>query len=104
MIKGFNLAWVIVLLVFSAQGKSEGIWSLLPVNRPQVPNSDASLNEIRNPIDAFVQERLGASNLKPSSEAERRTLIRRLSFDLHGLPPKPEAIETFVESKYPKSY
>ncbi|MBT4225280.1 MAG: DUF1549 domain-containing protein, partial [Opitutae bacterium] len=59
---------------------------------------------MRNPIDAFVQARLGAGNLKPSPEADRRTLIRRLSFDLHGLPPKPEAIEAFVASKDPKAY
>ena len=68
-------------IVFSAQGESEGIWSLQPVKRPEVPNPDATLTEIRNPIDAFVQERLGADNLKPSPEADRRTLIRRLSFD-----------------------
>ena len=102
MIKGFNLAWVILLLVFSARGASEGIWSLQPVKRPEVPNPDASLTEIRNPIDAFVQKRLGSSKLKPSTEADRRTLIRRLSFDLHGLPPKPEAVEAFVASKDPK--
>ena len=60
MIKGFNLAWVILFLVFSARGKSEDIWALQPVKRPEVPNPDATLTEIRNPIDAFVQERLGA--------------------------------------------
>ncbi|HAW96980.1 MAG TPA: hypothetical protein DCX67_00435, partial [Opitutae bacterium] len=104
VIKGFNLAWIILLLVFSARGESESIWSLQPVKRPEVPNPNATLTEIRNPIDAFVQEPLGASKLKPSSEADRRTLIRRLSFDLHGLPPKPEAIEAFVASKDPKAY
>ena len=104
MIKGFNLAWVILLLVFPAQGETKDIWSLQPVKRPEVPNPDATLTEIRNPIDAFVQERLDASKLKPSTEADRRTLIRRLSFDLHGLPPKPKAIEAFVASKDPKAY
>ena len=104
MIKGFNLAWVILLLVFPAQGETKDIWSLQPVKRPEVPNPDASLTEIRNPIDAFVQKRLGSSKLKPSTEADRRTLIRRLSFDLHGLPPKPEAVEAFVASKDPKAY
>ena len=84
-----------ILLIFSARGETEDIWSLQPVKRPEVPNPDATLNEIRNPIDAFVQNRLGASNLKPSPEADRRTLIRRLSFDLHGLSPKPEAIGSF---------
>jgi hypothetical protein len=93
-----------VSLAFSAQGKTEDIWSLQPVKRPQVPKPDASLAEIRNPIDAFVQNRLGASKLKSSTEANRRTLIRRLAFDLHGLPPKPEAVDAFVRSTDPKAY
>ena len=58
------------------------------MKRPEVPNPDATLTEIRNPIDAFVQERLVADNLNPSPEAERCTLIRRLSFDLHGTAAK----------------
>ena len=91
-------------LAFSARGETEGIWSLQPVKRPKVPKLDTSLAEIRNPIDAFVQKRLNASKLKPSPEADRRVLIRRLYFDLHGLPPKPKAVESFVASKDPKAY
>ena len=104
MIKGFNLAWVILFLVFSARGASEDIWSLQPVKRPEVPNPDATLTKIRNPIDAFVQKRLGASNLKPSPEADRRTLIRRLTHDLHGLPSTPDAVDAFLADKNPKAY
>ncbi|MDE0577870.1 MAG: DUF1553 domain-containing protein [Opitutales bacterium] len=104
MIKGFNLAWVILLLVFPAQGETKEIWSLQPVQRPPVPKADASLAEIRDPIDAFVQGRLGAKQLKPSQKADRRVLIRRLYFDLHGLPPRPEAVEAFVVSNDPKAY
>jgi len=94
----------LILLVFSLQGETKDIWSLQPVNRPEVPNPNVTLTEIRNPIDAFVQERLNTSKLKPSPEANRRVLIRRLSFDLHGLPPKPEAVEAFIASKDPKAY
>jgi len=104
VIKGFNLAWVILFLVFSARGASEDIWSLQPVKRPEVPNPDATLTKIRNPIDAFVQKRLGASNLKPSPEADRRTLIRRLTHDLHGLPSTPDAVDAFLADKNPKAY
>ncbi len=85
------------------EGRAEKHWSLQPVVRPKTPQVKEAIG-IRNPIDAFAQERLETSKLKPSPEANRRVLIRRLSFDLHGLPPKPEAVETFVESKDPKAY
>ncbi len=96
MIKDFNLAWVILLLVFSARGETKDIWSLQPVKRPEVPNTDASLTKIRNPIDAFVQRKLLSKNLKPSPKADRFTLLRRLSLDLTGLPPSPGRMEAFV--------
>jgi mono/diheme cytochrome c family protein len=55
-------------------------------------------------IDDFVREKLAAAGLAMSPEADRRTLIRRLSFDLHGLPPSPEAIEDFVKDSDPNAY
>ena len=59
---------------------------------------------VRNPIDAFVLRRLEEKKLQPSPEANRRTLIRRLYFDLLGLPPKPETIEAFINAPNPKTY
>jgi hypothetical protein len=59
---------------------------------------------VRNPIDAFVLARLEKERIKPSSEADRITLIRRLSFDLTGLPPKLEEVRAFVGDKQPKAY
>lgn len=59
--------------------------------------------EVRG-IDDFVQKRLQEAGLKLSPEADRRTLIRRLSFDLHGLPPRPEAVEAFVSNSDPDAY
>ncbi|HSH15698.1 MAG TPA: c-type cytochrome domain-containing protein, partial [Verrucomicrobiae bacterium] len=65
----------------------EAHWSFIPVPAavpvPAVTTSAA----VRNPIDAFVQAKLAAAQLKPAAEADRTTLIRRLSFDLTGLPP-----------------
>jgi hypothetical protein len=58
----------------------------------------------RNPIDAFVLARLEKENLAPSSEADRRTLIRRLSFDLLGLPPNSEEVREFVNDPRPDAY
>ncbi len=73
-------------------------WSLRPRNQPVVPScADAAARKwARNPIDAFILERLTRAGLKPAPEADRKTLIRRVSFDLTGLPPTPEQIAAFV--------
>jgi hypothetical protein len=59
---------------------------------------------VRNPIDAFVLARLQSTGLTPNSEADRRTLARRLALDLTGLPPKPEVVEGFVRDGSPDAY
>jgi len=64
-------------------------WSFQPVTHPEV-------NAGENPIDALVLRELRRAGLKPSPRADRRVLIRRLSFDLVGLPPSPEEVEAFV--------
>ena len=71
-------------------------WSLQPITQPEVPDGDG-LTESGNPIDRFVARSLANAGLKFSEEADPRTLIRRLHFDLTGLPPKPEEVEAFVE-------
>jgi hypothetical protein len=76
-------------------------WSLRPLNRPDVPKS---IGRDRSPIDAFILARLQRDGLTPSPEADRRTLIRRLSFDLTGLPPTPEAVEAFLADPSPTAY
>src|SRR5436305_568763 len=57
-----------------------------------------------NPIDVFILARLEAKGLQPSPPADRRTLIRRLSFDLLGLPPTPAEVEAFVNDPAPNAY
>ena len=57
-----------------------------------------------SPIDAFVRARLPAKGLGPSPEADRRTLLRRLKYDLHGLPPTPEEVDDFVNDPDPQAY
>jgi cytochrome c551/c552/multidrug efflux pump subunit AcrA (membrane-fusion protein) len=69
-------------------------WSLQPVMRPVVPVVESTWP--RTPIDNFILARLRAEGLEPAPEADRRTLIRRLTFDLHGLPPTPEEIDAFL--------
>ena len=55
----------------------------------------------RNQIDLFILAKLEKEGLKPSPEADRRTLIRRLSFDLTGLPPSPEEVKQFMADRNP---
>ncbi len=70
-------------------------WSLQPVQHPAPPSvKDASW--ARNEIDRFILAALESKSLTPAPEADRRTLIRRLSFDLTGLPPEPEEVDRFV--------
>jgi mono/diheme cytochrome c family protein len=78
-------------------------WSLKPLTRPPLPNLEQSA-WVRTPIDAFILARLRDKGLSPSKEADRRTLIRRLTFDLHGLPPTPEEVEAFVQATDPLAY
>jgi len=74
---------------------STELWSLRPVVRrdpPTVKNGDW----VKSPIDAFIAQQLDASGLEPSPAAERMALIRRATFDLHGLPPTPVEIDNFL--------
>jgi mono/diheme cytochrome c family protein len=71
-------------------------WSLKPLVRPAVPGvNEADGAWVRTPVDAFVVAKLREQQLAPSPPAERRDLIRRITFDLHGLPPTPEEIAAF---------
>jgi hypothetical protein len=78
-------------------------WSFIPPQRltaPQVKNAAW----VRNPIDQFVLSRLEAAGLEPAPEADRHTLVRRLSLDLTGLPPSPEIVESFMHDQSPNAY
>ncbi len=80
-------------------------WSLRPLAKPHLPRVSAEdAKWVRTPIDAFVISRLREKGLRPAPEADRRTLIRRLSFDLTGLPPAPADVEAFVNDPAPDAY
>ncbi len=79
-------------------------WSLKPLVKPGVPTVQGSKFKVQNPIDAFIIAKLQEKGLPQSPEADRRTLIRRLYFDLIGLPPKPVEIEAFVADTDPQAY
>ncbi|HMF13022.1 MAG TPA: PSD1 and planctomycete cytochrome C domain-containing protein, partial [Gemmataceae bacterium] len=78
-------------------------WSFVAPKRPQLPNV-AGGNWARNGIDRFVLAKLQASGLEPSPQADRVTLVRRLTLDLTGLPPKPADVDAFVADKAPDAY
>ena len=83
--------------------KYEKHWAFTPLGRPEPPSVDDA-DWVRNPIDRFVLARLESSGLKPSAEADRRTLARRLYYDLIGLPPAPERVAAFVADDRSDAY
>ena len=77
-------------------------WAFTKISRPEVPT--AGKEWARNPIDNFIIKNLKEKNLNPNEEAERRTLLRRLSLDLSGLPPTPEEMQSFVNDSSANAY
>jgi hypothetical protein len=108
--------WADDLRVSAAKVQNFAGWSRQPVRRPPVPEPErlasVSLGPgapepaewIRNPIDAFIWQGFAQRGLQPSPPADRRTLIRRLFFDLTGLPPTPEEIAEFLADHRPDAY
>lgn len=74
-----------------------------PLRRPVVPSVQERAF-VRSPVDAFVLARLEAAGLRPAPEADRPTLLRRLHYDLVGLPPTPAEVEAFVADADPDAY
>ena len=79
-------------------------WAFQPVKDPPVPQVRNSQFAIRNSIDAFVLAKLAPKNWTLSPPADKRTLIRRAYFDLHGLPPSIAEVEAFVADKSPDAF
>lgn len=77
-------------------------WAFQPVRRPPLPESVDAPGA--NEVDRFIAARLAAEHLSPSAAAEKRTLIRRATFDLHGLPPSAEEVAAFEADDSPEAY
>ncbi len=99
--------WLMLILLWivapARADDAETPWAFHPIERPEVPTV-ASTEHVRNPIDAFLIRAMEDAGIAPVAEADRRTLIRRLSFDLWGLPPTPEEVEAFVADERPDAY
>jgi mono/diheme cytochrome c family protein len=79
-------------------------WAYERPQRPQIPEVPGAGAAIRNPIDNFIRARLASERVEPSPEADRRTLIRRLSLDVLGLPPELKDVQAFVDDPRPDAY
>src|SRR5262245_58506998 len=99
-----RLLCLLALGSLAAAPPGETWWSFRPLRSSAVPAIRSTDSRIRNPIDAFIQAKLAEQGLAPAPEADRRTLIRRLSFDLTGLPPAPEEVAAFVTDAAPDAY
>ncbi len=78
-------------------------WSFVAPSRPALPDVEQA-DWVRTPVDRFILARLESEGLAPSPEADRRKLIRRVTFDLTGLPPRPEEVHAFVSDTSPDAY
>src|SRR5579871_2582185 len=101
--------WVRSGAVWPDYGKGEAsggvadMWALQPVRKPTLPKVKNAA-WVRNPIDAFVLAKLEAKGMQPAPPAGKRELIRRVTFDLVGLPPTPEEIAAFMADTSPDAY
>jgi hypothetical protein len=87
----------------SISGDGDKPWAFrVPIRHP-LP-ALATKDWARNPIDAFILARMEKEGVKPAREADRTTLLRRLSFDLTGLPPTPEEVASFLADESPEAY
>ena len=93
-----------LLIEWVRQGAEwEGHWAFVAPMTPDLPLVNQS-EWVRNPIDRFVLSKLETKGLTPNEEADRATLIRRVAFDLTGLPPSPAEVEAFEENTDPSAY
>jgi len=83
--------------------KDRDFWSFRPAKAVQIPTV-RTRERVRNPIDAFILEKLEAKGVTLSPEADRQTLLRRASFDLTGLPPDPAEVLAFLSDPTPDAY
>lgn len=102
--KKLTPAQIAMIRTWIAEGAEYELhWAYLPPTRPPLPEVK-NTKWVRNPIDRFVLARLEKEGLPPAPEADPRTLARRVSLDLTGLPPESELVEAFVKNKSSDAY
>jgi len=83
--------------------KWDAHWAYVPPTRPDPPSTKRP-GWTRNPIDQFILARLEREGLQPSPDADKETLLRRVTYDLTGLPPTPAEVDAFLADKAPDAY
>jgi hypothetical protein len=83
--------------------EARNYWAYLPIRRPELPVV-ADSQWVRTPVDNFVLAKLRAAKLNPAPPADKRHLVRRVYYDLIGLPPTPEQVDAFVNDPAPNAY
>jgi cytochrome c553 len=97
--------WPDEKIVAEAKRADKNWWSLQPIKNAEPPMPKGiPAAWAKSPIDRFIFAKLAERNLQPSAPADRRTLIRRVTYDLTGLPPAPEEVEAFINDKAPNAY
>jgi hypothetical protein len=96
------ICWAFAAVALPAE-PADTWWSLRPLQKPQLP-AVRDKDWVRTPIDRFILGKLEQNKLEPSVPADKRTLLRRVYFDLIGLPPTPEEIRAFLEDRSPDAY
>ncbi len=98
-----TLRCVFLLALIAPVEAKEKPWAFRPRAKPTPPDVQRK-SWIKNPIDQFILAELETRSIDPAPEADKRTLIRRLSFDLHGLPPTPKQIDQFLADRSTDAY
>jgi hypothetical protein len=96
-------AWAVATGLATASEGSNSWWSLRPLQKPAVPKTRAA-GWARTPVDYFILAKLEQNSLSPAAPADKRPLLRRVYFDLIGLPPTPEETEAFLQDQSPDAY
>ncbi|MGD9723953.1 MAG: PSD1 and planctomycete cytochrome C domain-containing protein [Pirellulales bacterium] len=96
-------AWPAGLVLADKRPTDVNWWSLVPLAEVAVPDCKGDVWP-RSLVDAFILATLRAQRMSPAAEADRRTLIRRLTYDLHGLPPTPAEVDAFLADARPDAY
>jgi hypothetical protein len=89
---------------FDLHARAKAHWSFQPIKRLAVPEVGGPAGQVRNDIDRFLLAKLRDNGLKYAPPADKRTLLRRIHFDLTGLPPTPAEIEAFLKDESPDAY
>lgn len=80
------------------------IWAFRPIGEARPPSEGVEPSRVRTPVDSFLLARLAKEGIEPGPRASRLTLIRRLTFDLTGLPPTPEEVDAFLSDESSGAY